>query len=204
MRVLVLGATGGTGRHVLDRAIAAGHEVTALVRDPTKLGTIEGVRTLAGDATSPVDIRAAVDGQEAILDALGSRNVRKPVEARATRVLLPASVAAGIERLVVCSAFGVGETRDGANLFQRAFFGSFLGRIYAAKEEADAAVRESALDWTLVYPTRLTNAPATGRILAVESFSGVGRVSRDDVARFMVEQLTSATWSRKTVIVSGR
>jgi putative NADH-flavin reductase len=204
MRVLVLGATGGTGHQVLERAIAAGHEVTALVRDPTKLGTIEGVRTLSGDATNPVDVRAAVDGQEAILDALGSRSVRTPIEAEATRVLVPAATAAGIGRLVVCSAFGVGESRDGADLFQRAFFSSFLRRVYAAKEVADAAVRESSLDWTLVYPTRLTNTPGTGRILAVESFSGAGRVSREDVAQFMVEQLTSATWSRKTVIVSGR
>lgn len=204
MRVLVLGATGGTGRHVLTEAIAAGHEVTALVREPTTLGTIEGVRTLMGDATSPVDVAAAVAGQEAVINALGSRSVRHPVEAVATRVLLPAAEKAGVRRLVVCSAFGVGDTIEGTNTAQRLFFRTFLGRVYAAKEEADEAVRASALDWTLVYPTRLLNTPPAGRILAVESFSGVGRVSRGDVGRFMVEVLESRAWSRKTVIVSGR
>lgn len=204
MRVLVLGATGGTGRFVLEQAIAAGHEVTALVRDPTTLGTIEGVRTLTGDATNRVDVRAALEGQTAVLNALGSRSLRHPVEAESTAILVPEAERVGIERFIVCSAFGVGETRDGANAFQRAFFSSMLRRVYAAKEIADRAVRESGLDWTLVYPTRLTNTPPTGRILAVESFAGVGRVSRADVARFLVEQLDSAVWSRKTVIVSGR
>jgi len=204
MRVLVLGATGGTGRHVLEQAIASGHEVTALVRDPTTLGTIEGVRTLTGDATNPVDVRAGLDGQEGVLNALGSRSLRRPVEADSTAILVGEAERVGIQRFVVCSAFGVGDTRDGANLLQRAFFSSMLRRVYAAKEVADAAVRDSTLDWTLVYPTRLTNTPPTGRILAVESFSGVGRVSRADVARFLVEQLESSVWSRKTVIVSGR
>ncbi|BDZ49189.1 NADH-flavin reductase [Frondihabitans sucicola] len=204
MRVLVLGATGGTGRHVLEQAISAGHEVTALVRDPTKLGTIEGIRSLTGDATNTVDVRAALDGQQAVLNALGSRSLTHPVEAASTAILVPEAEKVGIERLIVCSAFGVGETRDGANASQRAFFSTMLGRVYSAKEVADAAVRASNLDWTLVYPTRLTNTPPTGRILAVESFAGVGRVSRADVARFMVEQLDSAAWSRQTVIVSGR
>lgn len=204
MRVLVLGATGGTGRHVLEEAIAAGHEVTALVRDPVALGTIQGVRTLAGDATNEVDMRAALTGQEAVLNAIGSRRITHPVEEDSTAVLLPEAERVGIRRLVVCSAFGVGETREGANAFQRAFFSSFLGRVYAAKEVADAAVRASGLDWTLVYPTRLTDGPATDRILTVESFSGVGRISRADVARFMVQQLESDRWSRQTVIVSGR
>lgn len=204
MRVLILGATGGTGRHVLEQAIARGHEVTALVREPTALGTIQGVRTLAGDATNTVDVHAALDGQEAVLNALGSRSLRHPVEAASTAILLPEAERVGIRRLVVCSAFGVGETRDGANAFQRVFFSTVLGQVYAAKEEADAAVRGSSLDWTLVYPTRLTDEPATGRILAVESFSGVGRVSRADVARFLVDQLETDTWSRQTVIVSGR
>ncbi|WP_082763535.1 NAD(P)-dependent oxidoreductase [Frondihabitans sp. PAMC 28766] len=204
MRVLVLGATGKTGRLVLERAIAAGHEVTALVREPTKLGTLQGVRSLTGDATSAIDIAAAVDGQDAVLNALGSRDLRHPVEAASTSVLLPAAAKAGVTRLIVCSAFGVGESRDGANAFQRVFFSSVLRRVYAAKEAADAVVRSSAFDWTLVYPTRLENTPATGRVLAVESFSGVGRVSRADVAQFMVDQLESEKWSRKTVIVSGR
>jgi uncharacterized protein YbjT (DUF2867 family) len=204
MRVLVLGATGGTGRFVVSSALAAGHEVTALVRDPAALGDVDGVRILVGDATSEPDVRTAVEGQEAIVNALGSRNLRHPVEALSTAVLVPAAVAAGVRRLVVCSAFGVGDTAEDAGALPRLFFRTVLGAVYDAKEIADAAVRDSPLDWTLVYPTRLVDTPATGRLLTVESFSGTGRVSRADVARFLVDQLESAEWSRKTVIVSGR
>jgi len=203
MRVLVLGATGGTGKYVLADAVAAGHEVTALVRDPTRLGTIQGVRSLTGDATNPRDLRAAAEGQDAVLNALGSRSLRHPVEQMATTALLAVLEGSPTSRLIVCSAFGVGKTREGANAFQRLFFRTVLGRVYAAKEVADASVRDSDLDWTLVYPTRLTNDPPKDRMLAVEKFSGTGRVSRADVAAFMVDQLESDRWSRKTVIVSG-
>lgn len=205
MKVLVLGATGGTGSHVLRVALSAGHDVTALVRDASALDVTDGVRVLTGDATSPDDVRAAVAGQDAVLNAVGSRNVRHPVEVEVGRALLPAMREAGVDRLVVCSAFGVGDSQDDANTLQKVFFHTVLGKVYAAKEVADAEVRESGLDWTLVYPTRLTDDPATGSPAAGERLpEGRGiHVTRADVARFMLAQLTDATWSRKTVVVTG-
>jgi putative NADH-flavin reductase len=205
MKVLVLGATGGTGSHVLRAALAAGHDVSALVRDASALDVTDGVRVLTGDATSADDVRAAVAGQEAVLDAIGSRSLRHPVEVEVGRALLPAMRDAGVPRLVVCSAFGVGDSQDDANALQKVFFHTVLGKVYAAKEVADAEVRESGLDWTLVYPTRLTDDPATGALATGERLPrGAGvHVTRADVARFMLAQLTDATWSRKTVVVTG-
>jgi putative NADH-flavin reductase len=205
MKVLVLGATGGTGSHVLRVALSAGHEVTVLVRDASTLDVTDGVRVLTGDATSAEDVRAAVAGQDAVLNAIGSRNIRHPVEVEVGRALLPAMRDAAVDRLVVCSAFGVGDTQADANTLQRMFFHTVLGKVYAAKEVADAEVRESGLDWTLVYPTRLTDDPATGALATGERLpQGAGiHVTRADVARFMLAQLTDSTWSRKTVVVTG-
>ncbi|MBD8141711.1 NAD(P)H-binding protein [Frigoribacterium sp. CFBP 13605] len=205
MKVLVLGATGGTGSHVLRVALSAGHDVTVLVRDASSLDVTEGVRVLTGDATSAEDVRAAVAGQDAVLNAIGSRNMRHPVEVEVGRALLPAMHDAGVDRLVVGSAFGVGESQADANTFQKMFFHTVLGKVYAAKDVADAEVRESGLDWTLVYPTRLTDDPATGSLATGERLpQGAGsHVTRADVARFMLAQLTDATWSRKIVVVTG-
>jgi putative NADH-flavin reductase len=205
MKVLVLGATGGTGSHVLRVALSAGHEVTVLVRDASTLDVTDGVRVLTGDATSAEDVRAAVAGQDAVLDAIGSRNIRHPVEVEVGRALLPAMRDAAVDRLVVCSAFGVGDSQADANTLQRMFFHTVLGKVYAAKEVADAEVRTSGLDWTLVYPTRLTDDPATGSLATGERLpQGAGiHVTRADVARFMLAQLTDSTWSRKTVVVTG-
>jgi putative NADH-flavin reductase len=205
MKVLVLGATGGTGSHVLRVALSAGHEVTVLVRDASTLDVTDGVRVLTGDATSAEDVRAAVAAQDAVLNAIGSRNIRHPVEVEVGRALLPAMRDAAVDRLVVCSAFGVGDTQADANTLQRMFFHTVLGKVYAAKEVADAEVRTSGLDWTLVYPTRLTDDPATGSLATGERLpQGAGiHVTRADVARFMLAQLTDSTWSRKTVVVTG-
>jgi putative NADH-flavin reductase len=205
MRILVLGATGGTGSHVLRVALSAGHEVTVLVRDASTLDVTDGVRVLTGDATSAEDVRAAVASQDAVLNAIGSRNVRHPVEVEVGRALLPAMRDAAVDRLVVCSAFGVGDSQADANTLQRMFFHTVLGKVYAAKEVADAEVRTSGLDWTLVYPTRLTDDPATGSLATGERLpQGAGiHVTRADVARFMLAQLTDSTWSRKTVVVTG-
>jgi putative NADH-flavin reductase len=205
MKVLVLGATGGTGSHVLRVALSAGHEVTVLVRDASTLDVTDGVRVLTGDATSAEDVRAAVAAQDAVLNAIGSRNIRHPVEVEVGRALLPAMRDAAVDRLVVCSAFGVGDSQADANTLQRMFFHTVLGKVYAAKEVADAEVRTSGLDWTLVYPTRLTDDPATGSLATGERLpQGAGiHVTRADVARFMLAQLTDSTWSRKTVVVTG-
>ena len=205
MKVLVLGATGGTGSHVLRVALSAGHEVTVLVRDASALDVTDGVRVLTGDATSAEDVRAAVVGQDAVLNAIGSRNIRHPVEVEVGRALLPAMRDSAVDRLVVCSAFGVGDSQADANTLQKMFFHTVLGKVYAAKDVADAEVRESGLDWTLVYPTRLTDDPATGSLATGERLpQGAGiHVTRADVARFMLAQLTDATWSRKIVVVTG-
>jgi uncharacterized protein YbjT (DUF2867 family) len=206
VKVLLLGATGGVGSHLLRAGLSAGHDVTVLVRDEGALDVRDGARVLVGDATSADDVRAAVAGQDAVLNAVGSRKLRHPVEVPVGAALLPAMTEAGVRRLVVCSAFGVGASREDAGTFQKLFFDTVLGKVYEAKEEADAAVRASGLDWTLVYPTRLTDEPATGDVVAAERLADGAsiKVTRADVARFMLAQLGDDAWLRRTAVLTGR
>ena len=205
MKVLLLGATGGVGSHLLRASVAAGHDVRVLVRDATALETSDEVDVVVGDATTPSHMAEAVAGRDVVLNAVGSRNFRMPVELEVGRVLLPALAEAGVGRLIVCSAFGVGDSERDAGAMQKMFFHSVLGRVYAAKEVADAEVRASDLDWTLVYPTRLTDGPATGDLVVAERLpAGAStKVARADVARFMMAQLGDDTWSRRTAVVTG-
>jgi uncharacterized protein YbjT (DUF2867 family) len=203
--ILLLGATGGVGSHVLRRALSAGHDVTVLVRDAAQLDVDDGVTVVVGDATSAADVAAAVAGKEAVVNAVGSRQVRRPVEVEVGRALLPAMTAAGVRRLVVCSAFGVGDSERDASALQRMFFHTVLGKVYEAKEVADAEVRASDLDWTLVYPTRLVDGPATGEVVAAERLpaGASSSVTRGDVARFMLAQLGDDAWLRRTAVLTG-
>src|SRR5262245_38201395 len=113
MKLLVLGATGPTGRHVVDRALRCGDAVTVLVRRPEALGPVaDRVTVVKGDATAPDDVARAMDGQDAVVSALGrGRSVRAHgLFTRATDAVLGAARQAGVSRLVWMSSFGVGAT----------------------------------------------------------------------------------------------
>jgi len=205
VKVFVLGATGGTGRAVVSRAVAAGHDVTVLVRDPARRACTSwgGAHVVVGDATDPEVLREGVRGREVVLSAIGSRDLRHPIELTVTAALLSAIATGEVRRLIVCSAFGVGATLQDAAERQRQFFTTTLRHVFEAKARADAAVRNSGLDWTLVYPTRLTDAPEEGPFRVAEHFTGAGQISRAAVAAFMVDQIGSSAWSRKTAIITS-
>ena len=119
--------------------------------------------------------------------------------------MIPALAAAGVRRLIFLSAFGVGETFREASLIQKIVFRTFLRSLYSDKVKADAALRASALDWTLVYPVVLTNGVRTDSYRAAEhvKFSGMPAISRADVAHFMLAQTTSTEWLHRTAILSS-
>jgi len=195
MKVVVFGATGGTGKEIVAQARAAGHDVLPFTRAEH------------GDVTADRDaVSRAVRGQDAVISALGRGNSFKSEQlmARAMDVILPAMQREGVRRLIAVSAFGVGESFYEAPLLAKIFFRTALRHIYADKAIADDFVRRSGLDWTLVYPTRLTSGPRTGRYRAGEHFEpgSATRISRADVAEFVIRQLTDPSWLRKTVVIS--
>ena len=204
MKVLVFGAAGQTGLLTVQSARAAGHEVTAFVRGAN---TIEGARTIRGDATDPAAVAAAVAGRDAVVTTLGVRNAMKSggLIERSLAAIVPAMEGAGVRRLMVMSALGVGRTREQAPWLPRLMYRLLLTDIFGDKAAGERIVEASGLDWTIVHPPLLTDAPPTGACRAGErvELSGMPKVSRADVASFMVANLASAQWSHKHVIVSN-
>jgi len=206
MKLLILGATGPTGRNLLDQALDAGHEVTALVRDANRL-TIGHPRLAAviGDAIDMEILKTTARGKDAVLSALGAGySLNSDIASRAMAALIPAMKSQAVRRIVFLSAFGVGESFRQASLMQKLFYRTLLRRIFADKAIADAMLRASGLRWTLVYPTLLTNGPRSGSYRVGERFvmKGIAKISRADVAGFMLDQLGTDEWIHRTAVLT--
>jgi putative NADH-flavin reductase len=207
MKLLILGATGPTGRHVVDAALRSGDQVTALVRDPAGLGELaDRVTVLTGDATDRSDVSGALAGQDALVSALGRGRsvVADGLFTRASAAALAAAEETAVSRLVWLSSFGVGHTFPWSSLTQKLMYATLLRSLYADKEIADADIRSSGLDWTLVYPTRLTHGPARGRYHADDRLpmKGSPTISRADVAAFMHRAAHGSEWVHRTPVIS--
>ena len=207
MRLLILGATGPTGRNLVDQALGAGHEVTALARNTFRLPDAHPRLAVAvGDATDTRTLEDAMRGKDAVLSALGAGNsLRSQIASCAMAALIPAMRARALNRVIFLSSFGVGASFEQASLLQRIAFRTMLRQIFADKAKADAMLRASGLDWTLVYPTLLTNGARTGRYRVGERLEmrGMASISRADVAAFMLAQLATDEWRYRTAVISG-
>jgi putative NADH-flavin reductase len=209
MKLLLLGATGGTGRSVLKEAKALGHDVTVFVRDRSKLLPEEQNDTRVVTGALPEDekpLAEAMRGQDAVISALGRGKSFKSENLiqRAVPVILRAMAHAGVRRLIFTSAFGIGETWRDTPFVSRLFARSLLRGVYADKTLGEALIRQSDLDWTIVHPTMLTDGPRTGTWRSGERLALVAmpKISRGDAGAFLVSQLNDSSYVRKTVLVS--
>jgi uncharacterized protein YbjT (DUF2867 family) len=209
MNVLVIGGTRGLGREVVLAAHAAGHVVTVLARNPAGSAMpMSGVRTVVGDARDADDIERAVPGQHAVVWTVGVGVTRRPVDvfSRGTQFLLAAMTRHGVPRFVCVTGIGAGDSRGhGGWLYDRVLQPWLMKTAYEDKDRQEAMVRQSALDWTIVRPGFLTNRAPTGLARPLTNLDGVtaGRVSRSDVAAFIVENLGTADYRRTTVLLTG-
>ncbi len=207
-RILVLGATGATGRQVIEQAAGLGLEVTALVRTPDKLPAIAGaVRVVIGDVrTDSPAVREAYAGQDAVVSALGAGQSFKPrgLMVQAVPLIIAAMREHGVRRLIFTSAFGVGPTWQDTPFLPRLFVKTLLRDVYADKTEGERFIKASGLDWTVVYPVGLTDGPRTGTARAGErlQLSGLPRVSRADVAAVLLQQLGDRRFVGKGILVA--
>lgn len=208
MKLLVLGASGPTGRHLVSQALDQGHEVTAFVRRPEAFDLRhERLRVAAGDTTRDAEkIEEALRGQDAVLSALGVSRSFLPngLIAKSVHNIVTAMEREGVKRFVLMSALGVGGSRNDAPIVPRLMYATFLSAIFADKEAAEAELRASTLDWTIVYPVLLTNGPLTARYRYAERLElfGMPTISRADTAHFMLAEAVKPRFSRRTVIVS--
>ncbi|NWD71095.1 SDR family oxidoreductase [Pseudomonas gingeri] len=207
MKVLVLGATGGTGRLIVQDALEKGHSVVALIRSKARAPDLPGAHLIEGDACDEGALMRALDGCDAVVSSLGSglspfSEVSLLTEA--THALVPAMKRSGVRRLVCISALGVGDSRGhGGFVFDRLFMPLLLRHAYKDKGRQEAAIRASSLDWVIARPGMLTNDSARGSFRAVTDLAGVngGKIARTDVARFVVEQLAADTWLKQTPVL---
>lgn len=208
-KVLVLGATGGTGLQVASQALQQGHDVTAFVRSPQRLTISHAhLRVITGSVTDDVrPLAEAIRGQDVVISALGVGTSLKPsgLVSRSVRTIVPAMEREGVRRLTFTSAYGVGATRIDVPLLPRILIRLLLRDIYADKLAGEDDLRRSDLDWTLVYPVTLTNGPRTGvyRVGERLPLRGLPRVSRADVADFLLTQIGDLTYLRKGVLISS-
>ena len=209
MKVVIFGATGQTGRLLTKRALSHGDEVTAFVRDPARLSNRGGLmRVIQGDVLDMVSVEPAVAGQQAILVALGTATKGSPpVLPQGIRHVLDAMERHGVRRIVALTAAGaLHESAEtiGARLGMK-LARAMIPRVYAEHRGMLEEIRMRDLDWTAVRPVLLTNGPWTGRYRVVEEGIPRGgyRISREDVADFMIRQLTNNDFVRKMPAIAS-
>lgn len=199
MNLLIFGATGGTGRELVKQALAQGHTVTAFVRDASKLNIQDSnLKVVEGDVTNAATVQHAVQGQDVVLSALGSRSLkRNPALVEGVRHIVRAMEGSGTRRLVYQSALGVGESENQVSFLVRYFvIPLVLRNAIADHEEKEAAIKQSKLDWVIVRPAGLTNGKHTGVYHhgdPVQHKPLQPQISRADVADFMLKQVSDDT-----------
>ena len=208
MKIAVFGANGPTGRQVVRQALDAGHDVTAFVRDAAAFDVKhDRLRTVVGDTLrDDAKVAEAIRGQDVVVSALGRRASFK--SENLIRLSLQSIVSAmernGVRRLIVVSAFGVGDSRRDVPLVPRIMHRLLLGDLFADKKAAEDDLRRSSVDWIVAYPVLLTNGPLTGRYRVGErlELSGMPKISRADVAHFVLSQLEARDYVRKVAVLA--
>ncbi len=208
MKVLIIGATGRTGRQAVEQLLARGDEVTAFARTPSAVTeNRERLRVVQGHARDADSIDQAVKGQDAVLVAFGPRSLKKDdVQEVLMRNLITAMKKHGVKRIVNLSAAAVAPTNVDPTflnlLFRYILIPLLLRNVFADKLRGETLLFASGLDYVNVRPGRLLNSPARGGVRA--SFDGRGLrfvMTREDLAAFMIEQLRSDAWVRKSPLI---
>jgi putative NADH-flavin reductase len=245
VKVLILGATGGTGQALVEQALEQGHVVTAFARDPAKVRTRhENLRVRQGDILNYDSVEMAISGQDGVLSALGVRPpiglvvglailcqvvakglalsgsfnwfVRlgvpllailiflrnKTILSGGTRNIVQAMQKLGVKRFICESSLGIGDSKGNLGfVYNYLLVPLFLWGFFADKEVQERIIKDSTLDWVIVRPGALTNRPGTGAYqagMSVGHWFFTPRISRADVADFMLKQLTDNTFLRQT------
>ncbi len=206
MKIIIFGATGSIGRHLVEQALIQGQEVTAFLRDASKFDrTHQNLKLVEGDVLDAEAVTAAVKGHDAVLVALGAGR-KGGVRAQGTKNIIDAMERHNVRRLVSQTTLGAGDSHGHLNFFwKHIMFGWLLKQAMADHEEQEAFIRQSALDWITVRPAAFTDGPATGdyKLGFPQSEKGLSlKISRADVASVMLKQITADTYLRQSPSLS--
>lgn len=209
MRIVVFGASGGTGRELVKQGVAQGNEVTVFVRNPTAFTGGDRLHVVVGDALDEKAVTVAITGQEAVLSALGGTLADDSLLPESMGHILAAMKREGVRRLIVLGASGVSpgaakRLSAMARAFLRVIQATILKKPFRAQRAMAMRIQASDTDWTIVQPPRLLNKPGTGksRVDGEALPAGGTMIARVDVATFMLAQLHSSEWVRKSPYIA--
>jgi putative NADH-flavin reductase len=208
MKLLIFGSTGSIGRQLVEQALAQGHTITAFARNPARLNLKHvQLKVVQGDVLDYASIERAMPGHDAVLSALGTPALTKnTVRSEGTRNIIRAMEKTGVRRLICLSSIGIGDSRGMLPFHYKYILVPFLLRQGFAEHELEEEwVKQSQTDWTIVRPGAFTNGGRTGAYR--HSLIGNGqavkaKISRADVADFMLKQLDDHTYLHQTPWVS--
>jgi putative NADH-flavin reductase len=205
MKIAIIGATHGIGLAMTQAALADGHGITALARTPSRMPINHSrLRVVAGDAQEPDAIAKVVEGQDVVCDCLGTTRVMQTITIF-SRCAENLSKALKPEQLLITvTGIGAGDSRGhGGFLYDWVFHPIVLRRIYADKDRQERIIMSNLTRWIIVRPGFLTNGPRTGRYRALTNLRGIhgGKISRADVADFMLSQAKSPQFIGQTPLL---
>jgi putative NADH-flavin reductase len=211
MKFAIFGASGVTGCLLTERCLAAGYEVTALLRKPGKFAYRNRVNVVEGNAFDAKAIRRTIEGADVVLSALGARSLkREDVLERAVPLIVVAMREKGLRRIIALGSAGAeADSLKKQPAYRRwiaenVVYKTFLKWPVASQVAQWKSLSESGLDWTMVMPPKLTNGRARGtfRIDGEALPRNATRISREDVADFMMAQIGNAEWVGKGVYIA--
>jgi uncharacterized protein YbjT (DUF2867 family) len=207
MKIAVFGATGGTGRSLVEQALAQGHQVTALVRHPAVVHLRHPQFTLfEGDAQDSRAVTKVIDGVDVVACILGLAKPQGTVISDATRTICQAMNEAGVRRLVAVTVMGLGDSKDNFDPVAKLFVRVFLKKGMEDRARQEEVITSSRLDYTLVRPSRLVDGAKTDRYSAgADVRAGISsKLTRADLASYVLQQLQTTTGSgARAVCVVG-
>ncbi|CAN5258330.1 SDR family oxidoreductase [soil metagenome] len=212
MKILVVGASKGTGALCVKSALARGHEVSAFARTPSRLElTHDKLTKVKGDFHDAASVSAAVKGHDAVIvtasvASLGDLKKKPDYFSHGTKLCIDAMKEHAVKRLVILSAYGAGESKANAGWFLRTFMiGMILKRAFVDHDVQEQLTKDSGLEFVIARPTRLTDGPAKGNYQKVVDLKVAvpSSISRADVADFMVEACTTTEFVGKAVGLGG-
>jgi putative NADH-flavin reductase len=213
VKIAVLGATGRTGRLVVEQALTRGDEVVAYVRHRHGIAANPRLEIAVGPLDDALALKTAINSADAVLVCLGTHGKRMKKNVDLMQKSMPSIIKAmkevNVPRLVLVSAYGVGDTARTAGLIARVIYKTVVGAIYRDKERSEALLRGSGLKWTSIYPVILTDEPPADSVEVhpmsqVHKVGGLPKVSRADVARVMLDAARDDRTIGQKLLVSSK
>ncbi len=208
MKLLIFGATGGTGSQLVQQSLEKGYIVTAFVRNPAKLNIEHAnLKIVQGDVMDSTSVEQALQGQDAVVCVLGAgNNMNSSIRSQGTQQIIQGMEKAGVKRFICQSTIGAGDSWENLNFFWKyIMFGFLLRKPFADHQQQENYVKQSRLDWTIIRPGAFVEGNRTGNYR--HGFPGNDKtsqlkISRADVADFILKQLTDDGYLGKTPALS--